>query len=134
VGKKTTLTIKDWSGKGRGGITIEVGGFMLIERSFGAKKLQKLVVSRQPDRFSSRFGMMAGLNKSNRTLSWGFTEMSLTIEDFSDTGAILSSQTYDFSGIAVADSRINGEDEELTFIFNRKSLFVISGVVVSGPS
>jgi hypothetical protein len=127
--KKITLTIRGWSGKSTGAIDIKIGSFTLIERTLGSRTTRKLLVYRKPDQYSSRLGMMANLNKNSRSLSWGFTEMSLTIEDFSAAGAILSSKTYDFAGIAVADSRMNGDDEEVTFVFNKKSEFIISNVV-----
>lgn len=130
MGRKNILQIKDWLGTGTGDLKLEIGSYMLIERTFTSRKIQKLVVNRKPDRHSSRFGMMANLNKRNNTLSWGFSEMSLIIEETSDKGAIISTRIYDFVSIGVENSRINGDDEEITFVFNKKSEFSISNVEV----
>ena len=130
MGRKNILEIKDWLGTGTGNLKLEISSYMLIERIFPSKKIQKLVVNRKPDRYSSRFGMMANLNKRNNTLSWGFSEMSLIIEETSDKGAIISTRIYDFVSIGVENSRINGDDEEITFVFNKKSEFAISNVEV----
>ncbi|MEZ5428623.1 MAG: hypothetical protein R2747_20420 [Pyrinomonadaceae bacterium] len=120
MSRKKILTIKDWLGTNTGNIALEIGAYMLIERVFDRQKQLKLVVNRKPDRYSSRFGMMANLNRRNRSLSWGFTEMTLRIEDYSDAGAFVYQKVLVFSGVAVADSRMVGDEEELTFVFNSK--------------
>lgn len=130
MGRKKTLEIKDWLGTGSGNLKLEIESYMFIERSFGSRKIQKFVVNRKPDRHSSRFGMMANLNKNNNTLSWGFTEMTLTIEETSDAGAIISLKTFDFVSIGVENVKMNGDEEEITFVFNKKSEFTISNVEV----
>ena len=128
--RKNTLTIEGWSGA----IDIAVGSYIPIERTFGGRKFQKLIVNRRPDQYSSRFGMMANLNKSGGALSWGFAIISLRIEECDDSGSIVSSTTYDFSGVAVADSRISGGDEEITFVFSRKTVFSIANVSVEASA
>lgn len=127
MSSKNTLTIKDWSGTGTGNISFEVGGFALIEKSRGGRKIYQLIVNRKPDRHSSRLGMMANLNKTNRTLSWGFLEMNLTIEIFSDQGAFVSKRVFNFfDGVGVAESRaVDKFEEEVTFISNKKGEFCI---------
>lgn len=87
--------------------------------------MEKLTVWRKPDQFSSRLGMMAHLNKNNKTLSWGFNEMSLTIENFSDQGIFVFRRIISFSGIAVEDSKLVSDEEEVTFVFNRKGEFCL---------
>lgn len=95
----------------------------------------------RPDRFCCQFRFIGSARRfrragSNRSIAEVLIDeqkehiMSLKIEDFDDRGLILSSVTYDFAAIAVADSRINGADEELTFVFDRKSEFAISNVAV----
>jgi hypothetical protein len=66
--------------------------------------------------------MMANLNKTNRTLSWGFKKMILTTKKFSDQGALITTNIFNFfGGIAVADSRaVDKLEEEVTFISNNK--------------
>lgn len=122
---KRTLTIKDWTGSGTGSIKIQIGSFMLIERRIGSTKINKLVVYRKPDQYSSRLGMMANLNKINHTLSWGFTEMILTVEKSSDQGAFVSLKTMSFISIGVESSKMNGDEEEVTFVFNQMGEFCI---------
>ena len=125
MGNKNILTIKDWTGSGTGSIKIQIGSFMLVERRIGSTKINKLIVYRKPDQYSSRLGMMANLNKTNHSLSWGFTEMTLTVEKFSDQGAFVSLKTMNFSSIGVENSRMNGDEEEVTFVFNQMGEFCI---------
>lgn len=130
MGRKKTLVIKDWLGSMTGDLQLDIESYMFIERNFSSRKIQKLVVNRKPDRYSSRFGMMANLNKNGNSLSWGFTQMTLTIEETSDKGAIISIKTFDFVSIGVENSRMMGDEEEITFVFNKKSEFAISNVEV----
>lgn len=123
MSEKRTLTIKDWHGSSS--INFQVGTFMLMEKVRQGKRTERLTIWRKPDQFSSRLGMMAELNKRNRTLSWGFNEMSLTIENFSDQGVFVSIKTISFSGIAVENSKLVNDEEELTFVFNRKGEFCL---------
>jgi len=131
MGRKKILEIKEWLGSGTGDLKLEIESYMFIERNFGSRKIQKLVIERKPDRYSSRFGMMANLNKNNNTLSWGFNQMSLTVEETSDTGAFISVKTYDFISIGVENSRMKSDEEEITFVFSKKSEFAISNVFVT---
>lgn len=123
MSEKRTLTIKDWHGSSS--INFQVGTFMLMEKVRQGKRTERLTIWRKPDQFSSRLGMMAELNKRNQTLSWGFNEMSLTIENFSDQGVFVSIKTISFSGIAVENSKLVNDEEELTFVFNRKGEFCL---------
>ncbi len=120
MGSKKILTIKDWLGTGTGSINIEVADF-LIERFGSARRIiQKLTVSRKPDQYSSRLGMMANLNKNSRSLSWGFVSMTLTVDEFSDAGVLITRKTFNFTGIAVENTLTLGEFEVVTFVFNQK--------------
>ena len=123
MSEKRTLTIKDWHGSSS--ISFKVGTYMMLEKVRQGKRKESLTIWRKPDQFSSRLGMMAHLNKSNQTLSWGFNEMSLTVENFSDQGVFVSIKTISFSGIAVADSKLVNDEEEVTFVFNRKGEFCL---------
>ena len=123
MSEKRTLTIKNWHGSSS--INFQVGTYMLMEKVRQGRKLEKLVVWRKPDQFSSRLGMMAHLNKNNKTLSWGFTEMILTIEKFTDQGVFTALKTISFSGIAVEDSKLVSDEQEITFVFNQKGEFCI---------
>lgn len=125
MSNKNILIIKDWTGSGTGNIHFQIGSYILVERRIGATKINKLIVYRKPDQFSSRLGMMANLNKNNHSLSWGFTEMTLTIEKFSDQGAFVSLKTINFTSIAVENSKMNGDEEEVTFVFNQMGEFCI---------
>lgn len=125
MSNKNILIIKDWTGSGTGNIHFQIGSYILVERRIGATKINKLIVYRKPDQFSSRLGMMASLNKNNHSLSWGFTEMTLTIEKFSDQGAFVSLKTINFTSIAVENSKMNGDEEEVTFVFNQMGEFCI---------
>ena len=98
---------------------------MLVERRIGATKINKLIVYRKPDQFSSRLGMMANLNKNSHSLSWGFTEITMTVEKFSDQGAFVSLKTMNFISIGVENSKMNGDEEEVTFVFNQMGEFCI---------
>ena len=130
MSRKLTLTIDNWTGSGTGSISIPIGGYAMIERTLRGRTTSKLIVNRRPDQYSSRFGMMATLNKNAGALAWGFPAMSLTAEDRDARGRVLSSLTYDFTGVAVADSRVTAGDEELTFVFNAKTEFKIGPVEV----
>lgn len=122
---KNILSIKDWTGSGTGSIKFQISSYILVERRIGSTKINKLIVYRKPDQFSSRLGMMANLNKNSHSLSWGFTEMTLTIEKFSEQGAFVSLKTMSFTRIAVENSKMNGDEEEVTFVFNQIGEFCI---------
>jgi hypothetical protein len=127
--RRYSLTIKNWLGAGTESITFPVAGYSIVERALGQAITYKLFVYRKPDRFSSRLGMMARLNQNTRTLSWGFTEMSLKIEEFSDQGALISGETREFFGVGVTGSRMVGDDEEVLFVSHKKSVFAPSDAV-----
>lgn len=118
---KNTLNIKNYFNNG-GNLLLKIGSFALIEKSRNGNKTYQLIVNRKPDQNSSRLGMMANLNKTNKNLSWGFLEMTLTIEKFSDQGAFISKRVLTFfDGVGVAESRaVDQFEEEITFISNKK--------------
>ena len=117
------LTIKDWHGSSS--ISFQVGTILFLEKIRQGRLTEKLTVWRKPDQFSSRLGMMAHLNKSNKTLSWGFNEMKLGIENFSDQGVFVFRKTISMDGIAVEDTKLISDEEEVTFVFNKKIEFCL---------
>ena len=114
---KRILTIKNYHNKG-GDLSIKL-------ESHKVENQNRLSVSRWPDQYSSRLGMMANLNKDSHSLSWGFTEMRLTIKKFSDTGELISYQFYVFTRVAVEHFLSRDSYELITFAFNEKSEFCI---------
>ncbi len=115
MSNKKILAIKDYHNNG-GDLKIEVEDFKI-------ERLNQILVSRIPDQYSSRLGMMANLNKNSRSLSWGFTEMIVMVDEFSDQGAFISHKVYVFSSIGVEQLLTLGSYEVITFAFNKKSEF-----------
>jgi len=71
--------------------------------------------------------MMAELNKRNRTLSWGFTEITQVSEHVSmDNHRLMVRSITVLTSVAVAEFRyLGGNEEEITFIANKKSEIAI---------
>src|ERR1044072_8785402 len=117
MGSKTILTIKNYHNNG-GNLTLNLESYKLENQN-------RLTVSRWPDQYSSRLGMMANLNKNSHSLSWGFIEMSLVVETFSDTGELLSHKFYIFTSVAVEDFLSRLSYEVIIFAFNKKNEFCV---------
>jgi hypothetical protein len=117
MSKKLTLTIKNYYNRG-GSLTLKL-------ESFKIENQNRLTVSRWPDQYSSRLGMMANLNKDSHSLSWGFTEMSLFVETFSETGNLISHKFYVFTRVAVEHFVPRDSYELIIFAFNEKSEFCV---------
>jgi len=87
----------------------------------------ELKITRKSDTRSSRLKMMAELNKRNRTLSWGFTEITQVSEHVSmDNHRLMVRSITVLTSVAVAEFRyLGGNEEEITFIANKKSEIAI---------
>lgn len=120
MSSKKILTIKDWLGTGTGDLKLKIKDFS-IER-FGSvpQTIQKMKITRKPDQYSSRLGMMANLNKNSRSLSWGFAKMNLKVDEFSDRGALITHREFNFVSIAVENLLTLGEFEEITFVLTQQ--------------
>lgn len=94
----------------------------------------QLKITRRSDNRSSRLGMMAELNKRNKTLAWGFTQITHIFEHPSiDNDRLLLRTITVFTSVAVADyRRLGANEEEITFIANKKSEYAIP-IGVVGP-
>ncbi|MBS1794476.1 MAG: hypothetical protein JSS81_11510 [Acidobacteria bacterium] len=130
MGQRKILTIKGWLGTGTADLRLEILGYYFIERRFPSYVIRKFIVNRRPDRYSSRLGMMANLNKSKGALAWGFASMSFSVETTDDDGAFVSSRIFDLTGIGTENVRMSGDEEEITFVYAEMSEFMISNLKV----
>jgi hypothetical protein len=117
MSNKFTLTIKKYHNDG--------SSQTLNLESYKIENQNRLIVSRLPDHYSSRLAMMANLNKNSHSLSWGFTEMSLFVETFSEAGFLISHRFYVFTSVAVADLLPRDSYDLIIFAFNEKSEFCV---------
>jgi len=117
-----TLTIKEWTGTGTPDLKIEWTTAMSATNFTVTGSIEKLELRRQSDSHSSRFAMMANLNKTNNTLSWGFPEATY-ISDMPGMGSKFLERTVRvYSGVAVGDFAYLADKEEMiTFYASKKT-------------
>jgi hypothetical protein len=112
-----TLTIKEWAGTGTPDLKIEWKAAGTGTQNTPSGPIEKLQITRKSDSHSSRFAMMANLNKSNHTLSWGFPEAVL-IMDMPAAGAKYLERTVTvYSGVAVGDFAYLADKEETITLY-----------------
>ncbi len=127
---KNTLTIKEYWNNGQD-LEIEVGiGFVLLDSVKNSVRITRLIVSRKPDKYSSRLGMFAYLHKQNGYQSLGFPEVVLTRDKYSDGGKFISRVMYGFPNVAIESLFMRGDKEEITFICSGFNQMEISNVQV----
>ena len=113
---KKILTIKDWHGEGKGNLNIEVVDFAIERRAYETGVFDRLTIRRKPDRYSSRIGIMAYLNNSAGRLSWGFTGMTLKINEFAYNGVAIRQRELNFRAVAVEKSSTEGDLEVISLV------------------
>ncbi len=129
---KLTLTIKDYY-NGGGDLELKITSARTSERVFNGTKYIKLIVTRKPDQHSSRLGMFAYIrNTQSGYQSLGFSQVTVTFENFSDdNGAFVSSTTTDYFDVYVEKVTPKSDQEEITFLVRTKSGdFTISNVII----
>lgn len=119
MGSKKTLIIKDWLGTGKGDLKLEVLDFTVQRYSYGTHYFDRVTIRRKPDQHTSRFGMMANLNKRHRKLSWGFVGTILKVDEFSNKGAVITRRDFEFRVGAVENSAAEGDLEVITLVTNQ---------------
>lgn len=129
-----SLTIKEWLGTKTPDLKVDWRASVVGEQNFGTRRSVKLQITRKSDQHSGRFRMMAQLNKSNGTLSWGFLEMTHISEHRSiDNHSILMRTMIVFSEVGVQNFEYGADNEEtITFIANKKSEFSFP-IGMAGP-
>jgi hypothetical protein len=129
VSSTQTVTIKNYHNAG-GDLTFEVSMSGISEKLVGGVKVIRLKITRKPDKHSTRLGMFAFLrNTQPGYQSIGFSEVTLTFDQFSGSGKFLSRTYIVFTNVAVEKFERNGDDEEITFLAGKKSEeFAISNV------
>ena len=133
MGSKYTLTIKDYF-NGGGDLELIIIGSVISERVLNGHSIIKLIITRKPDRHSSRLGMFAHLRNNYKSYqSIGFPQATLTFDEFSDSnGEFISKTLIDFFDVYVDKVASKGTDEEITFRVRSKSWeFKISQVEVA---
>ena len=122
-----TLTFKEWAGSGTPDVKVDWHASQLGTRAAVGGSVIELKITRKSDTRSGRLKMMAELNKRNRTLAWGFTEIIQISEHPSiDNHRLLVRTIVVLTSVAVADVRfLGGNEEEITFISNKKSEIAI---------
>jgi hypothetical protein len=115
-----TLTIKNYHNNG-GDLTLKLTSSITSERIVGKVQIIKLIVTRKPDKHSSRLGMFAFVRRRPGYQSLGFSEMTLTIDRFSADGKFVSRTIVVFFDVGVENVTGEGEEEKITFIAGRKS-------------
>ncbi len=109
------LKIKNYH-NGGGDLTLNLESYK-IER---IKNQTMLTVSRWPDQYSSRFATIANFNRE-RALNYGFTQMVLKVDTFSDNGEFISQKFIVFTSAIIAHFVPRDSYELIIFAFNEKS-------------
>lgn len=131
MSSRITLTIKDFQIRG-GNITMKITSAIIGEKMVGAVRVPKLIITRKPDFYTSRFAMLALLRRTqpNRQ-DLNFPQLTLTSDKCDTDGKMLSTTLIDFFDAVVENIKPNGDEEEITFLADRKSGdFTISNIVV----
>jgi hypothetical protein len=129
-----SLTFKNWRGTGTPDLTVEWRSSSMGSRYIAGNHVTQLTITRKSDGHSGRLGMMAELNKRNRTLAWGFGEMTHVSEHESIDNHRLKMRTITvLIEVGVQNFKYEGPGvETITFIANKKSEVVIP-IGVIGP-
>jgi hypothetical protein len=124
-----SITIEDYHNCG-GDLTLEVNMSGVSEKIVGGVKVIRLKITRKPDKHSTRLGMFAFLRNTQPGYQGiGFSEVTLTFDQFSANGKFLSRTYIVFSDVAVEKLERKGDDEEITFLAGKKTEeFAISNV------
>jgi hypothetical protein len=112
---KLTLTIKGFLGAGTVDWSTEVRAAILSERPVRAVKLIRLKVLRKPDKYSTRFSVLAALYQRDGYQSLGFTEATVAFDTFAADGKLVARTLQTFTNVWV-ESYDRGDDEE-TIVF-----------------
>ena len=117
-----SLTIKEWTGTGTPDLKLEWKAAKTSTKYSVSGPLEMLEITRKSDGHSSRFAIMANLNKSNHTLSWGFPE-AVFVSDMPAMGAKYLERTVTvFTAVAVGDFVFLADKEEsITMYASKKS-------------
>ena len=117
-----SLTIKEWTGTGTPDLKIDWKVAKTTTKLSVGGTLEMLEITRKSDSHSSRFAMMANLNKTNHTLSWGFPEAVFTM-DMPVAGAKYLERTVTvYTGVAVGDfAYLTDKEETITLYASKKS-------------
>jgi hypothetical protein len=131
MSSKLTLTIKDFQTRGAN-VTFKITSANIGQKMVGSVRVPKLIITRKPDFYSSYFGALARLRriKPNRQ-DLNFPQLTVTSDKCDADGKFLSGTMIDFFHAIVENARPNGDEEEITFLADRKSgEFTISNVEV----
>jgi hypothetical protein len=131
MSSKLTLTIKDFPMR-RASIGFKINSANIGQKFVGSTPFPKLIVTRQPDSYSSRFWVMATAKyiKPDSADS-SFPQITITQDQFDNNGKFISGITIDFFDVVVETAKLKGGEEELTFLADRKSgEFIISNIEV----
>jgi len=117
-----SLTIKEWTGTGTPDLKFEWVAAMSASKLTATGPIEKLQLTRKSDSHSSRFAMMANLNKTNNTLSWGFPEAVVTMDRSVPGEKYLERTVTVYSGVAVGDfAYLPDKEEQITLYASKKS-------------
>lgn len=131
MSSKLTLTIKDFPVR-RASLKFKITSANIGQKFVGSTPFPKLIVTRQPDSYSSRLWVMAVAkyikpNSAESTL----TQLTVTQDQFDDNGKFISGTTIDFFDVIVDTAKMKGGEEEIIFLADRKSgEFTISNIEV----
>lgn len=131
MSSKLTLTIKDFPVRG-GNIRFKISSANIGQKLVGSTWIPKLIISRNPDSYSSRLWMMAILKYTKPgSPDSSLSQLTITQDKFDNYGNFISGTTIDFFDAVVETAKPKGREEEITFLADRKSgEFTISNIEV----
>lgn len=115
-----SLTIKNYHNNG-GDLRIVITSSLTSERMVGKVKIIKLTITRKPDQHSSRLGMFAFVRRRPGYQSLGFSEMTLSIDQYSKNGKFENKTSIIFYDVGVESVTGEGEEEKIIFSIGRRS-------------
>ena len=131
MSSKLTLTIKDFPIRG-GSVTFKIKSAGIGQKFVNSARVPKLTVTRKPDSYTIRFLLMAHLYRENPNHpNAGLSQITVTFDKYEANGKFISGTTTDFFDVVVENFKPKGDEEEITFLADRKSGdFTISNVEV----
>lgn len=131
MSSKLKLTIKDFPIRGSS-VTFKITSAGVGQKFVNSVQVPKLTITRTTKAYSIHLFMMAqlrGLNPQDPNAS--LPQITVTFDNYDANGKFISGTTIDFFDVVVENIKPKGNEEEITFLADRKSGdFTISNIEV----
>ncbi len=121
MSSKLKLTIKDFPIRG-GNFSFQITSAGVGQKFVSSVRVPKLTITRTTKAYSIHFFMMAQLRRLNpQAPNAALSQITVTFDKYDANGKFISGTTTDFFDVVVENVKPNGNEEEITFLADRKS-------------